>query len=197
LKNLSWSLQICGSPASGQDSCSSSPCGGLGCVDSDGRVRCGGEGCDGVVTTANGAWKKARDSEQEIISAMQEVEKLSKMVSEAKLKADGVKLSAHDVLMKTNRTKLKVQRSNEELRDLIRQIRDFLTQDAADLESVELVANEVLAMQMPTTPAQLQNLTDEIRQNLGELGHVETILQESADDIQRAENLLDQARQTR
>lgn len=52
-------------------------------------------------------------------------------------------------------------------------------------------------MQMPTTPAQLQVLTDEIRQKVGELGHVETILQQSADDIERAENLLDQARRAR
>lgn len=188
------SHKTCGSPPSGQDSCLSSPCGGLGCVDSEGRTRCGGEGCDGVVTMADSVWRKASDSEQEIISAMEEVEKLSKMVSEAKLKADEAKLSAHDVLMKTNRTKQKVQQSNEELRGLIKQIRDFLTQDAADMESIELVANEVLAMQMPTTPDQLQNLTDEIRQKVGELGNVESILQQSADDIQRAENLLDQAR---
>lgn len=72
-----------------------------------------------------------------------------------------------------------------------------VSEEAADLESIELVANEVLAMQMPTTPAQLQNLTDEIRQKVGELGGVETILQQSADDIQRAENLLDQARRAR
>lgn len=57
------------------------------------------------------------------------------------------------------------------------------------------MANEVLAMQMPTTPAQLQNLTDEIRRKVGELGNVEAILQQSADDVQRAEALLDQARQ--
>lgn len=163
-------------------------------MDPEGRTKCGGDGCDGVVATASGAWRKARDSEQEIISAMEEVEKLSKMVSEAKLQADEAKLSAQDVLTKANRTKQKVDQSNEELRSLIRQIRDFLTQDAADLESIELVANEVLAMQMPTTPAQLQVLTDEIRQKVGELGHVETILQQSADDIERAENLLDQAR---
>lgn len=85
---------------------------------------------------------------------------------------------------------------------MIRQVKNkppvsVVSEDAADLESIELVANEVLAMQMPTTPAQLQNLTDEIRQKVGELGHVETILQQSADDIQRAENLLDQARRAR
>lgn len=70
-------------------------------------------------------------------------------------------------------------------------------ENAADLESIELVANEVLAMQMPTTPAQLQNLTDEIRQKVAELGGVDTILQQSADDILRAENLLEQARTVR
>ncbi len=78
---LSWFFQTCGSSSSGQDSCWSSPCGGLSCVDSDGQTRCGGEGCDGVVTAANSAWRKAQDSEQEIMNAMEEVEKLSKMVS--------------------------------------------------------------------------------------------------------------------
>lgn len=163
-------------------------------MDSEGHSRCGGEDCDGVVTAAGRVWMKARDSEQKILGAMEEVEKLSKMVLETKLKADEAKLSAQDVLLKTNRTKVKLDQSNEDLRGLIKQIRDFLTQDAADLESVELVANEVLAMQMPTTPAQMQNLTNEIRQKVGELGHVETILQQSADDIQRAETLLEQAR---
>lgn len=70
-------------------------------------------------------------------------------------------------------------------------------EDAADLESIEAVANEVLAMQMPTTPAQLQTLTDEIRERVGDLAHVETILNQSSDDIQRAESLLEQARRVR
>ncbi|GLD71223.1 laminin subunit beta-1-like protein [Lates japonicus] len=180
------SHKTCGSPLPGQDLCSSSSCGGLGCADSEGRTRCGGEGCDGVVTMANSLWRKAQDSEQEIISTMGEVEKLSKMVSEAKLKADEAKLSAQDVLMKTNRTKRRVDQSNEELRSLIRQIRDFLTQDAADLESIELVANEVLAMQMPTTPAQLQNLTEEIRQKARRASEEAADVKDSAEKVKRA-----------
>lgn len=70
-------------------------------------------------------------------------------------------------------------------------------EDAADLESIEAVANEVLAMQMPSTPAQLQNLTDEIRERVRDLAQVETILNQSADDVQRAENLLKQAGRAR
>lgn len=49
-------------------------------MDAEGRRKCGGEGCDGAVTMADIAWQRAKDSHQEIISAMQEVDKLSKMV---------------------------------------------------------------------------------------------------------------------
>ncbi|KAG7269209.1 hypothetical protein CRUP_011848 [Coryphaenoides rupestris] len=166
------SEKTCGSPA-GQQACADSPCGGLSCVDDQGKRRCGGDGCGGLVTLAHSTWQKAQDFEKEITGAMKEVDKLSKMVSEAKVKADEAKMSAQDVLQKTNQTK---------------------QQDAADLESIEKVANEVLAMQMPTTPALLQNLTEEIRERVGNLGHVEGILNQSAEDIQKAENLLEEAR---
>uniref|UniRef100_A0AAY5L648 Laminin subunit beta-1 n=1 Tax=Esox lucius TaxID=8010 RepID=A0AAY5L648_ESOLU len=157
---------------------------------------CGSPGCNGLVALSNKAWLKAKDFDQEILTAMEEVDKLSKMVSEAKLKADEAKLNAQDVLIKTNETKQRVDRSNEELRSLIKQIRNFLTRVfARSYFSIEAVANEVLAMQMPTTPAQLQNLTEEIRDRLGDLALVEYILSQSTDNIQRAESLLEQARQ--
>uniref|UniRef100_A0A8C1W3S8 Laminin, beta 1a n=1 Tax=Cyprinus carpio TaxID=7962 RepID=A0A8C1W3S8_CYPCA len=190
------SEKTCGSPA-GSENCADSPCGGLSCVDGEGNRKCGGEGCDGLTTLAHNAWQKAKDFDMEIISAMEEVDKLSKMVSEAKVKADEAKLNAQEVLAKTNETKKRVDGSNEELRQLIKQIRDFLTQDGADLESIEAVANEVLQMQMPTTPAQLQNLTAEIRERVGSLTEVEDILNQSAADILRAESLLEQARNAR
>uniref|UniRef100_A0AAY4BRF8 Laminin subunit beta-1 n=1 Tax=Denticeps clupeoides TaxID=299321 RepID=A0AAY4BRF8_9TELE len=188
------SEKTCGSPA-GSAACADSPCGGLSCLGADGKRKCGGEGCDGLSTLSHNAWQKAKDFDRDIVSTMEEVEKLSKLVSEqAKVKADSAKLSAQGVLLKTNETKKRVDQSNEELRNLIKQIRDFLTQDGADLESIEKVANEVLEMQMPTTPAQLQNLTDEIRERVGSLSEVEVILNQSAADIQRAESLLEQAR---
>ncbi|XP_061825613.1 laminin subunit beta-1a [Nerophis lumbriciformis] len=188
------SHKTCGNPAD-QGSCWSSPCRGPGCVNVEGGHRCGGDECNGLLTKVHSSWQKASDSEEEILNAMGKVDTLAKMVSELKQQADDAKISANDVLMKTNRTKHKVDQSNKELRTLIGQIRDFLTQDGADLESIEKVANEVLAMQMPTTPEQLQNLTDEIRQKVGELGNVESILQQSADDIQKAESLLELARE--
>uniref|UniRef100_A0A8C9VEK0 Laminin subunit beta-1 n=1 Tax=Scleropages formosus TaxID=113540 RepID=A0A8C9VEK0_SCLFO len=203
LDNLAGELQsldlsalsdkMCG-PLEGPESCADSPCGALSCQNEDGTRRCGGEGCDGLVTLAHNTWQKAKDFDREIHSALEEVDKLSKMVSEAKVKADHAKASAQDVLLKSNETKQRVDQSNEELRLLIQQIRDFLTQDGADPDSIEAVATEVLQMQLPTTAAQLQNLTEEIRERVDSLTEVEVILDQSASDIQQAKALLHEAR---
>lgn len=75
------SLQTCGGAAEG-DGCSGSPCGGLGCTGEDGAPKCGGEECKGFVTASHTALKSAKDLDQEIIAAMQEVDKLSSMVRE-------------------------------------------------------------------------------------------------------------------
>ncbi|TRY81696.1 hypothetical protein DNTS_026007 [Danionella cerebrum] len=190
------SEKTCGSPA-GSENCLNSQCGGQSCVGTQGNKKCGEEGCLGLTSLAHSAWQKTKDFDSEISSAMEEVDKLSKMISEAKEKADEAKLNAQEVLTKTNETKQRVEGSNEELRQLIKQIRDFLTQDGADLESIEVVANEVLQMQMPTTPGQLQNLTEEIRERVASLTDVEEILNQSAADILRAESLLEEAHKAR
>uniref|UniRef100_A0A8C3J8S1 Laminin subunit beta-1 n=1 Tax=Calidris pygmaea TaxID=425635 RepID=A0A8C3J8S1_9CHAR len=185
-------LQTCGTPVGA--TCAESQCGGLNCRTDEGKKKCGGPGCDGLVTVAHNAWQKAMDFDRDILSALAEVEQLSKMVSEAKQRADEAKQNAQAVLLKTNATKEQVDRSNEDLRNLIKQIRDFLMQDSADLDSIEAVANEVLNMEMPSTPQQLQALTEDIRERVESLSDVEVILQQSAGDIARAETLLEEAK---
>uniref|UniRef100_A0A4W3H7S0 Laminin subunit beta-1-like n=1 Tax=Callorhinchus milii TaxID=7868 RepID=A0A4W3H7S0_CALMI len=186
--------KICGSPTG--VSCTETQCGGANCRADDGTRKCGGTGCDGLLTLAHEAWQNSMDFDTQILSALAEVDLLSKMVAEAKVKADEAKLNAQEVLLKTNNTKEKVDKSNEDLRNLIKQIREFLTQDGADLESIEAVANEVLQLEMPTSPQQLQDLTNDIRVRVQSLSEVEVILNQSAADIERAEALLDEARKS-
>lgn len=74
---------------------------------------------------------------------------------------------------------------------------DILTEDSADLDSIEAVANEVLSMEMPSTPDQLQALADNIRERVESLSDVEVVLQQSSGDIARAKMLLHEAKQAR
>uniref|UniRef100_A0A8C5SBL7 Laminin subunit beta 1 n=1 Tax=Laticauda laticaudata TaxID=8630 RepID=A0A8C5SBL7_LATLA len=194
LKNIGDLFEEADPPGS---SCADSPCGGLSCQTEDGIKKCGGPGCEGLVTVAHTAWQKAIDFDRDILSALAEVEQLSKMVSEAKQRADEAKQNAQDILLKTNATKEQVDRSNKDLRNLIHQIRDFLMKDGADLDSIEAVANEVLNLEMPSTPEQLQTLADNIRERVESLSDVENVLQQSAGDIARAKALLDEAKKAR
>uniref|UniRef100_A0A674EVB5 Laminin, beta 1b n=1 Tax=Salmo trutta TaxID=8032 RepID=A0A674EVB5_SALTR len=187
------SKQTCGA-AGGEEGCAASPCGGVGCVSEDGTHRCGGDGCDGLVTQTRSTLKTAKDFDQEILSTMQEVDKLSRLVWEVKVHADKAKLSAREVLLKSNQSRDRVEHTNEQLRSFIKEIRDLLTNGRANVEVIEAVSNEVLALEMPTSPGQLEALTKEIRDRVGALTSVEDILSQSANDIHAAERLLEQAR---
>lgn len=80
---LCLSLQTCGGTADG-GSCSDSPCGGLLCDNEEGASHCGGDGCRGALPTSLNAMKSAKNLDQEIQTAMKEVDKLSRMVREKK-----------------------------------------------------------------------------------------------------------------
>uniref|UniRef100_A0A673NAS1 Laminin subunit beta-1-like n=1 Tax=Sinocyclocheilus rhinocerous TaxID=307959 RepID=A0A673NAS1_9TELE len=178
---------VCGG-ASGLDGCGN--CGGLGCVSEDGTSQCGGEGCETIVTQSQKALNEAKNSDQEVLHALREVDELNKMVSIRR--ADEAKLNAQDVLLRANQSKTRVEQTNEELRDLIQQIRDFLTNET-DPKRIEEVADEVMKLSLPVSPGALKNVTTEIRQHVARLTHVEDILTQTAENAHTAERLLQEA----
>ncbi|MEQ2311731.1 hypothetical protein AMECASPLE_023674, partial [Ameca splendens] len=118
-------------------------------------------------------------------------------VAEAKAKAEEAKGKAQAALDKATATKNKVERSNNNLRDLIKQIRDFLTQEGADPDSIEAVANHVLELSIPASPHQIRRLADEIKDRVRSLSNVDAILQQTQDDVRKAEKLLLDAKRAR
>lgn len=62
---------------------------------------------------------------------------------------------------------------------------------------IEAVANEVLALEMPTSAEKLHELTREIKEKVGDLTSVEAILSQSVQDVRDAEALLKEAMSAR
>ena len=69
--------------------------------------------------------------------------------------------------------------------------------DSTDLETIEALSNEVLAMDMPATAAQLEELSSDISERVTSLTGVEDILAQSHDDITQARALLQDAKTAR
>ncbi|KAM4721279.1 laminin subunit beta-2 isoform 2-T2 [Rhinophrynus dorsalis] len=187
--------KVCGAP--GDVPCSESPCGGAGCRDDEGKRHCGGLNCNGAVATADSALDHARHAAEELQKALGEVDVLFQKVSEAKAKADRAKLRAQATLDRANETKERVERSNKELRELIQQIKDFLSQEGADPDSIEKVASKVLDLSIPATPQQIQRLAEEIKERVKTLSNVDAILDQTAADVRKAEQLLHDAKRAK
>uniref|UniRef100_A0A7N6BZT2 Laminin, beta 2 (laminin S) n=1 Tax=Anabas testudineus TaxID=64144 RepID=A0A7N6BZT2_ANATE len=176
--------KVCGSP--GDAPCGESPCGGAGCRDDEGNRHCGGLNCNGAVAAADNALERAKHAEKEL-----------NKVAEARTKAQEAKGKAQAALDKATVTKNKVERSNNDLRDLIKQIREFLTQEGADPDSIEAVANRVLELSIPASPLQIRQLADEIKERVRSLSNVDAILKRTQDDVRMAEQLLLDAKRAR
>uniref|UniRef100_A0A8C5FLL0 Laminin, beta 2 (laminin S) n=1 Tax=Gadus morhua TaxID=8049 RepID=A0A8C5FLL0_GADMO len=187
--------KVCGAP--GDAPCADSPCGGAGCRDDEGKRRCGGLNCAGAAAEAGRALESSRRAEEELSKAMGEVEGLFSKVAEAKSRAEEAKGQAQAALDRATATKNKVERSNNELRDLIKQIREFLTQEGADPDSIEAVANRVLELSIPASPQQIRHLAEEIKERVRSLSNVDAILEQTQDDVRKAEQLLLDAKRAR
>lgn len=72
-----------------------------------------------------------------------------------------------------------------------------LTEEGADPDSIEAVANQVLQLSIPASPLQIKHLADEIKERVHSLSNVDAILQKTQDDVRTAEKLLLDAKRAR
>lgn len=70
-------------------------------------------------------------------------------------------------------------------------------EEGADPDSIEAVANRVLELSIPASPQQIRHLADEIKDRVRSLSNVDVILEQTQDDVRKAEQLLMNAKKAR
>ncbi|KPP70604.1 laminin subunit beta-1-like [Scleropages formosus] len=190
VQNLS--NKVCGGYGNPNDngSCPDSPCGGAGCHDNQGRGQCGGEGCGGTLSTALNALKLAKDVTNNITAVSDELQMVAKKLQATEILTQDVKMQAKGTLEKAQMKKEFFENSNKELKDFIKKIRDFLTEEGADPESIEKVAQQVLNISFPVSSSEMAKVVQEIKDSIANLTHVDGIFNDTAVQLQRAKELL-------
>ncbi|XP_034394038.1 laminin subunit beta-2 [Cyclopterus lumpus] len=193
------SHKVCGghSNAGVNGSCPDSRCGGTGCRDDWGNSVCGGEGCNGTVSASVTALNLARNATDSLNAANEELQGVARKLKDIASLTLDVKNQAMNTLEKAQKKKDHFENNNKKLKDFIKKIRDFLTEEGADPESIEKVALQVLAITLPVNRTTLDKMVMQIKDSLSNLSNIEGVVNQTAQHISRAKELLDKAKEAK
>uniref|UniRef100_A0A670K2I7 Laminin subunit beta 2 n=1 Tax=Podarcis muralis TaxID=64176 RepID=A0A670K2I7_PODMU len=183
--------KICG--ASGEEGCEQTPCGGASCRDSLGQRHCGGPGCTGALPVSMKALSTAQNISRQLESSARHLGTIASKVQEIQDLAQNARSHAQDTLDRAQGARNRVEKSTAKLREFIQRIKDFLAEEGADPESIELVAQQVLNISLPSSPDQISNLIKDIRDRISQLDGVDIILNDTVHSLNRTRELLAKA----
>ncbi|XP_030624313.1 laminin subunit beta-2 [Chanos chanos] len=190
------SHKVCGgySHITSNGSCPDSQCGGAGCRDEEGQRLCGGAGCNGTVSASLDALRHAKDVKDSLSTASIELQSVAKKLQDIAMLTDSVKDNAVQTLNKAQQKKEFFENANKKLKDFIQKIRDFLNEEGADPDSIETIAQQVLAIKMPVNRTLVDSVVQNIRDSLTNLTNVDGIFIQTAEELAKATDLLNRAK---
>ncbi|XP_028907998.2 laminin subunit beta-2-like isoform X1 [Ornithorhynchus anatinus] len=187
--------RICG--ARGEKGCALSPCGGAECRDSLGRRHCGGPNCPGALPVSLKALGTAQNVSRALGHTTEQLGQLAHQLLEIQAVARAAQTQAEETLSRAQAARGRAGKGTAQLLDFIQRIRLFLMEEGADPESIELVARQVLAISLPSSPEEVGHLLEEIRDSLRSLDGVDRLLNSTARAMASAQGLLERGQQAR
>uniref|UniRef100_A0AAX7V704 Laminin, beta 2-like n=1 Tax=Astatotilapia calliptera TaxID=8154 RepID=A0AAX7V704_ASTCA len=177
-------FKVCGghSNNSVNGSCPDSQCGGAGCHDNQGNHVCGGVGCSGTVGTSVAALNDTRNVTDSLNTASKDIRSLNQTIN---------------TLEKANKLSKELKESNKNLTEFIEKIKNFLTEEGADPESIEKVAQEVLSITLPLNRTVLDKMIAQIKESLSNISNIEGIVNQTTLHTTKVKELLDAAKEAK
>jgi len=163
-------------------------CGGAGCG------FCGGISCEeGAFTKSSKAFSFATDAENKIYEKEAKAEELFRGISQAKQETMGAKEVAQEALVAAaqaqNRSLVAVQQSA----DLVKRMQHFLDNQGATPQEIQKLARQTKEKNIELQPEQITELAHNINSTISSLTDINTILADTAEDLEVAQQLKAQA----
>ncbi|XP_048867721.1 laminin subunit beta-4 [Brienomyrus brachyistius] len=151
---------ICGEL--GDAKCPQARCGGALCRDALGARRCGGPGCRGILSLSQNATTLGEQAKKLMADMPGKLMDSETKVSDTKQKSRNIKAKAEELKNKITEKKEKLEKNKNETMDLIQQVKRYLQDELVSPEDIEKVASAVLAIQLPLSPGEIQDMIDTI-----------------------------------
>uniref|UniRef100_A0A670JZP7 Laminin subunit beta 2 n=1 Tax=Podarcis muralis TaxID=64176 RepID=A0A670JZP7_PODMU len=193
LSRINQKASYCSGRGCGARERRGTPCGGASCRDSLGQRHCGGPGCTGALPVSMKALSTAQNISRQLESSARHLGTIASKVQEIQDLAQNARSHAQDTLDRAQGARNRVEKSTAKLREFIQRIKDFLAEEGADPESIELVAQQVLNISLPSSPDQISNLIKDIRDRISQLDGVDIILNDTVHSLNRTRELLAKA----
>ncbi|XP_036374359.1 laminin subunit beta-4 [Megalops cyprinoides] len=184
---------ICGAP--GDANCSQAECGGALCRDALGARECGGPTCKGSLPVSQNASEIAEQADRDIQALLNSLRDSAQKISEVKQMTQDTKDEAEELMKKISDSKEKYEKEKNTTKDLIQRVKDYLRDELVKPEDIDKVAAAVLAIQLPGSPAEIQDMIRKIQNILVNCTDLHEDLNKLQDQVKTAQDLLKRAKE--
>ncbi|CAI5668458.1 unnamed protein product [Oreochromis niloticus] len=191
--------KVCGDP--GLEDCSG--CTGALCGRDLGNRKCGGPNCKGAVPVSEDASETAEKLKDQLVNLPSRLQDTRNKINNANQTTQDAKNRARDLQDRISNNTNSCEREKSKPRELIQQVKDYLMDDMVPPEDTEKIAQAVLRIQLPQSPANIQsiisnvgNLLKNATRLLEDLNNLDKKVKAARDLQQEARDLKEQMENT-
>ncbi|XP_070687634.1 laminin subunit beta-4 [Pempheris klunzingeri] len=183
--------KVCGGP--GKNDCSG--CGGALCGLDQGKRKCGGPNCDGVVPVSQRASDLAERTRDQLISLPSRLQESKNKINDAKQVAQDTKDKAKDLQNRINDGIDSFEREKNKTKELIQRVKNYLRDEMVPPADIEKMAQAVLKIELPRSPDQIRSMIKEINDLLSNVTSFQDNLKNLEEQAAAANDLLKKAKE--
>ncbi|XP_055078728.1 laminin subunit beta-4 [Periophthalmus magnuspinnatus] len=188
LSLVNFNKQICGGP--GLD-CSG--CGGASCLTWFFGRKCGGPGCDGIVSLTQETIETAKKTQDAINNLPLKIQEAKDEMERVNQTAQETKVQSRDLQDRISSSKESYEKDKNQIKELIKKVKDYLLDDLLPAEDIEKMARAVLSINLPKTPDQIRAMTQELTDLINNATNSDKDLKELEEQAKTAQELKEKA----